>query len=509
MIELTLNQLADITGGRLADVPDPEAVVTAFPEFDSRKITPGGLFIALPGAKVDGHDFAATAVKQGAVAVLAAREVGVPAVVVEPVGKPTGDGANADIYAHDEDGSAAAVVQALGKIASHVTDNLAATGLSIVGITGSAGKTSTKDLVATVLRTDGETVAPPGSFNNEIGHPYTALRADENTKYLVAEMSARGIGHIRHLASIATPSIGVVLNVGTAHLGEFGSRENIAKAKGELVEALPDAAEGGVAVLNADDAFVAAMASRTTARVVTYSASNPPASGASYYATDIELDDVARASFSLHTPGNSPVPVTLQVFGAHQVSNALAAVAVAMESGIPVEQVAAALNAHTNASAHRMDVVTRKDGLTVINDSYNANPDSMRAAVAALAFTTAARRDARSIAVLGEMAELGSDALTSHEQVGVELAKYNVNHLIAVGDSENVRAMVAKAEINGVSTKLARDVYEAAAIVDDIVAQPPAGAHDWANQDAKDVVLLKASNSDALWRVADALLHGE
>lgn len=512
MIELSLQKVADITGGRLVNVADPAVKITAFPEFDSRKVTPGGLFIALPGAQVDGHDFAEKAVEQGAVAVLAAREVDAPAIVVKPTGKPTGDGANADIYAHDEDGSAAAVVAALADIARYVTQELAnkpSGGLRIVGITGSAGKTSTKDLIASVLKTDGETVAPPGSFNNEIGHPYTALRCDEHTKYLVAELSARGIGHIRHLASIAAPQIGVVLNVGSAHLGEFGSRENIAKAKGELVEALPTAEDGGVAVLNADDPFVAAMAPRTQAKVVTYSTANPPASGAQYYATDIVLDDVARASFNLHTPALEVVPVKLQVFGAHQVSNALAAVAVAVESGLSIEQIVQALNGHTNASAHRMDVNTRKDGLTVINDSYNANPDSMRAAVAALGYTSAARPDARAIAVLGEMGELGDDALEAHTNVGHELAKYNVSHLIAVGNSENIQAMVAEAEINGVSTKIARDVAEATALVNEIAATPPVGATRWGTQEAKDVVLLKASNAEALWRVADMLLAGE
>lgn len=237
MIALTLQEIADITGGRLDCVPDPAATVTGFVEFDSRKVTPGGLFLALPGARVDGHDFAEKAVESGAVAVLAARPVGVPAIVVEPTGKVEGDGANADIYANDEDGSAAAVIQALSALARAVTQRLAAEdGLNIVGVTGSAGKTSTKDLIATIFRAAGETVAPPGSFNNEVGLPYTALRCDEHTEYLVAEMSARGIGHIRHLTGITAPKVGVVLNVGTAHLGEFGSRENIALAKGELVE---------------------------------------------------------------------------------------------------------------------------------------------------------------------------------------------------------------------------------------------------------------------------------
>ena len=275
MIALSLAEIAQITGGRLDSVDEPETPVTGFVEFDSRKVTPGGLFVALPGARVDGHDYAHTAVEKGAVAVLAARPVGVPAIVVEPRGRVEGDGANADIYANDVDGSAAAVVEALSALARAVTQRLATEqDLTIVGVTGSAGKTSTKDLIATIFREVGETVAPPGSFNNEIGLPYTALRCDEHTRYLVAEMSARGIGHIRHLTEITAPRVGVVLNVGSAHLGEFGSRENIAQAKGELVEALPSAEAGGVAVLNADDPFVAAMATRTGAKVVYYSTAN-------------------------------------------------------------------------------------------------------------------------------------------------------------------------------------------------------------------------------------------
>ncbi|MDO5031386.1 UDP-N-acetylmuramoyl-tripeptide--D-alanyl-D-alanine ligase [Corynebacterium sp.] len=508
MIALSLSEIAEITGGYLDCVDDPSAQITGFVEFDSRKVTPGGLFVALPGARVDGHDFAVTAIEKGAAAVLAARPVGVPSVVVTPQGRVEGDGANADIYAHDEDGSAAAVVAALSALARAVTQRLSAEhGLNIVGVTGSAGKTSTKDLIATIFRAAGETVAPPGSFNNEIGLPYTALRCDEHTEYLVAEMSARGIGHIRHLTGITAPRIGVVLNVGSAHLGEFGSRENIAKAKGELVEALPGAAAGGVAVLNADDPFVAAMAPRTDAKVVYYSAVGKRGGGpdAQYFATDVELDDVARASFTLHTPGSAPLPVKLQVFGAHQVSNALAAAAAAIELGLSPQLVANALSGHRIASEHRMDVRTRPDGVTLIDDSYNANPDSMRAAIAALAYTAAARPDARSIAVLGEMGELGEDALEAHRKLGEELAKYHVDYLVAVGESENARAMAEAAAARGINTKMCADAAAAASAVDAIVRVAPAGVEHWSSRQAKDVVLVKASNAQRLWLVAEQL----
>ncbi|HJD77895.1 UDP-N-acetylmuramoyl-tripeptide--D-alanyl-D-alanine ligase [Corynebacterium pollutisoli] len=492
MIPLTLAEIAQITGGELTDGADPQARVTGFVEFDSRKVTPGGLFLALPGARVDGHDFAATATEAGAVAVLAARPVGVPAVVVTPTGRSD---SNADIYAHDTDGSARAVVEALAALAHGVVTRLP--DLTVVGITGSAGKTSTKDLVASVLRQAGETVAPPGSFNNEIGHPYTALRCDADTRFLVAEMSARGIGHIAHLAESVPPHIGVVLNVGSAHLGEFGSRENIAQAKGELVEALPDA---GVAILNADDPFVAAMAPRTRARVVTYSTQQR----ADLWADDIRLDDVARASFTLHA-GDTTAPVTLQVFGEHQVSNALAAAAVGIEAGLSVAQVAAGLSAHTNASAHRMDVQTRADGVTVINDAYNANPDSMSAGIAALAYTAAARPHARAIAVLGEMGELGEDAEESHRLLGEQLDRYRVGHLIAVGDNPNSRAMATEARNRGITTEIAHDVDEATRLVDAVLRTRPIEHTGPGNPG--DVVLVKASNALGLWRVAEQLIE--
>lgn len=492
MIALTLEEIAAITGGTLHDVPDPQAQVTGFVEFDSRKVTPGGLFIALPGARVDGHDFADTALTRGAVAVLAARPVGVPAIVVDPVPVPEGD--NADLYANDPDGSAAAVVGALSALAKAVVSRLITDqDLTVVGITGSAGKTSTKDLIASVLRTAGETVAPPGSFNNEIGHPYTALRCDRDTRFLVAELSARGPGHIAHLAQIAPPQIGAVLNVGSAHIGEFGSRQNIARAKGELIESLPTAGEGGVAVLNADDPFVAAMTPRTAAKVVTYSTEG----NADYRASDIRLDDIARASFLLHAPGEPPVPVTLQVFGAHQVSNALAAAAVGIEAGLSLRQVAEGLNAHRTTSAHRMDVSTRSDGVTVINDAYNANPDSMRAGIAALAYTATARPQARSIAVLGEMSELGEGALDAHRALGGELARHHIDHLIVVGAGENCRVMATGAEKRGIPTEIAPDMAAATGRV--ITLLEASASHD--------VVLIKASNAQGLWRVAETLLE--
>src|SRR5689334_4242553 len=284
MIELTVAQIADIVGGRLADISPEQAAatrVTGTVEFDSRAVTPGGLFLALPGARSDGHDFAAAAVGAGAVAVLAARPVGVPAIVVEPA---AAQDTSASVLEFDTDGSGAAVLAALARLAAAVAAQLVDGGLTIVGVTGSSGKTSTKDLLAAVLSPLGEVVAPPGSFNNELGHPWTVLRATTSTDFLILELSARHPGNIAALAAIAPPRIGVVLNVGTAHLGEFGSRQAIADTKAELPQAVP---ADGVVVLNADDTAVAAMAEKTHARVVNVSRAHPD----QLWADNITLDE--------------------------------------------------------------------------------------------------------------------------------------------------------------------------------------------------------------------------
>lgn len=269
------------------------------------------------------------------------------------------------------------MLAALAKLAAEVARRLTAAGLTIIGVTGSSGKTSTKDLLAAVLAPLGEVVAPPGSFNNELGHPWTVLRATPATDYLVLEMSARHPGNIAELAAIAPPQIAVVLNVGTAHLGEFGSRQAIADTKAELPQAIPSS---GVVVLNADDPAVAAMAEGTAARVVRVSRSG----AADVRAEDVTLDALARPGFTLRWDEQS-VPVQLAVHGDHQVSNALCAAAVALQCGADGAQVAAALAAAGPASPHRMAVADRADGVTVINDAYNANPDSMRAGLQALA----------------------------------------------------------------------------------------------------------------------------
>ena len=495
MIELTVAQIAEIVGGRLADITPADAAarrVTGTVEFDSRALTPGGLFLALPGARSDGHDFAAAAVAAGAAAVLAARPVGVPAIVVPPApAGPENIDAHAGVLEHDTDGSGASVLAALGRLAAAVAADLVAGGLRIVGITGSSGKTSTKDLIAAVLSPLGQVVAPPGSFNNELGHPWTVLRATRDTDYLVLEMSARHPGNIAALARIAPPSIAVVLNVGTAHLGEFGSREVIATTKAELVQAVPGA---GVVVLNADDPVVAAMASQTAARVVTVGRSG----GADVRAEDVELDELARPRFTLVAAG-ARVPVTLAVHGEHQVGNALSAAAVALECGARPEQVAAALAAAAPASRHRMEVRTRADGVTVINDAYNANPDSMRAGLQALAVMARGHQQSetrRSFAVLGEMGELGEEAITEHDRIGRLAVRLDVTRLIVVGTGRPMSAMHHGAVMEGSWGSESTPVPDADAALELLRAELRPG----------DVVLVKASNAAGLGALADKLI---
>lgn len=487
MIEMTLREIAVVVGGTLHDAPDPEVRVTGTAEFDSRRIGSGDLFLALPGERADGHDYAAAAVAAGAAAVLAARPVAVPAVVVEP--RRGSVPATSMALAHDADGSGAAVLAALAALARASVERLsAAGGLTVVGVTGSSGKTSTKDLLAAVLAPLGPVVAPPGSFNNELGHPWTALRATADTRFLVLEMSARGVGHIAALAEVAPPRIGVVLNVGTAHLGEFGSREAIARAKGELVEALP---ADGLAVLNADDPNVAAMAARTAARVVRVGLSGD----ADYRASEVRLDEQARATFTLHTPAGS-TEIRLGVHGEHQVGNALAAAAVASECGADLATVAAALSGARAVSERRMDVRTTADGVTVVNDSYNANPDSVRAALKALVtMSRAGERPRRSWAVLGEMAELGEESVLEHDGIGRLAVRLDVDRLVVVGTGRPSRAMHQGAVMEGSwgeESVLVPDIDAAVALLDREV-------------EPGDVVLVKASKSVGLWEVAEHL----
>ncbi len=456
MIPLPLAAIAGITGAELDQVCDPAARVTGPVVIDSRHVTPGALFCALAGERADGHLFADAAMAAGAVAVLASRPVGVPALVV-------GD-----------------VPAAMAALARAVVDRLP--GLVIAGITGSSGKTTTKDLTAQLAEDLGPTVAPPESFNNEIGHPLTVLRADSATRYLVLELSARGPGHIARLCEVAPPAIGAVLCVGHAHAGEFGGVDQVARAKAELPHALPP---GGVALLNADDPRVLAMAAVTSARVVTFGR----AGAAQVRALDVRLDEMGRPSFTLAFPEGS-ARVRLRLVGEHNVSNALAAAALARELGMDVGRAAAGLSAALPRSKWRMDVRDRPDGVTVINDAYNANPEAMAAAISALAVMARGRR---SFAVLGPMHELGGESRHHHEEVGRLAARAGVAGLVVVGEEAAAVLAGAAREAGWRGEPLP---------VPDV---PGALAALRERLEPGDVVLVKASRSAGLERVALAL----
>jgi UDP-N-acetylmuramoyl-tripeptide--D-alanyl-D-alanine ligase len=412
--------------------------------------------VAFPGEKVDGHDYAGVAMAAGAVAVLGSRPVqGVPMLVVPDA------------------------LTALGRLARAVRDRLPR--LTVVGITGSSGKTTTKDLVAQVLAHLGEVVAPAGNFNNELGLPHTVLKATPDTRYLVLEMGARGVGHIRYLCDIARPDIGVVVNVGQAHLSEFGSVERVAEAKSELVTSL---APEGLAVLNADDPRVRAMAKIARGPVVL--AGQAPE--AEVRAEEVILDEHGRASYQLVTAGERAA-VRLGVAGRHQVGNTLLAAAVGRSLGMALPDVAAALGDLGLVSSRRMDVFDRADGVTVVDDSYNANPSSTASALNALAEMG---RNRRTIAVLGYMAELGEYERAGHADVGRLAAELGVDLLLVVGDPAAPIGAGAESVANwGGKSVLVIDQDAAVAVLRDELRPG-------------DVVLIKGSRYRT-WDVADAL----
>jgi UDP-N-acetylmuramoyl-tripeptide--D-alanyl-D-alanine ligase len=471
VIALKLSEIAAVVGGELHG---PDALVSAPAFVDSRLVEHGGLFVAIAGEHVDGHAYAAGAVAAGAAGVLGSRATEVPTVVVDDP------------------------VAALGKLARHVRDALP--GLTVLALTGSQGKTGTKDFLTQVLAAAGETVATAGNFNNELGVPLTVLRAVPSTRFLVVEMGARGIGHISYLCEIARPDIAAVINVGTAHLGEFGSREAIAQAKGEIIEGL---APDGVAVLNADDPLVAAMAPRTQAQVVWWG------QGAADVSFDqVELDELGRpaAGFELTTSaGEQATQARIQLLeiGAHQVLNAAAAAAMALGAGVDAATILTALEQARSLSRWRMEVHDRSDGVTVINDAYNANPDSMHAALDALA-GIGERSGRRTIAVLGEMRELGPDAPAAHAGVGAHAATVGVDVLLVIGEAAAPMLDGAANVTSWSGTAVsAADRAVALAWLRENCTNEAVVARGGA------VVLVKASRGAALELVAEGLLEEE
>ncbi|MBM6400219.1 UDP-N-acetylmuramoyl-tripeptide--D-alanyl-D-alanine ligase [Phycicoccus sonneratiae] len=429
MIPMTLAEVAAATGGRLEGVDDASAVVDGPVVTDSREAGPGGLYVARVGEHADGHDFAAGALAAGCVAALTTRALaGVPCVVVDDT------------------------QEGFARLARAVVDALP--DLAVVGITGSSGKTSTKDVLGSVLGAAGPTVAPVGSYNSEVGVPLTVCRTEPDTRFLVVEMGARGVGHIAYLARMAPPRVGVVLNVGTAHVGEFGSREAIARAKSELPAALP---EHGLAVLNADDPAVRAMAEVTRARVVLVG----EAPDAGVRATDVALDAAGRPSFTVHTSAGTRA-VALGLVGRHHVGNALAVLAVALELGLTLDAACDALEAARALSRWRMEVTERPDGVTLVNDAYNANPDSMHAALEALARMGEGRR---TWAVLGTMLELGAESDALHAGVGADAVAHAVDELVVVGAAAAPLAEGARAAAGGTRVREVPDADAAEALL--------------------------------------------
>ena len=457
MIPLSLQEIATIVEGRVEG--DPDISVTAPATVDSRSVAEGGLFVALPGEHVDGHDFASSAIAAGAAGVLSTRPTGEAGVVV-------GD-----------------ALVALGRLAREVLHRLDAT---VIAVTGSQGKTTTKDLLAAVLGAAGPTVATHGSLNNEIGLPLTVLRADAATRYLVLEMGARGRGHLSYLCDIAQPQVSLVLNVGTAHIGEFGSQEEIARAKSEIVSAL---GEGGTAVLNADDPLVAAMAGLAPGRVVTFGESP----GSTLRLEGLTLDDGGRPGFDV-IEGPDRSHVTLRLVGEHQAFNAAAALAVGTALGLPLADGVRALEEVEGTSKWRMQVLEAEAGITVVNDSYNANPASMRAALKALAAMGSARPDGtRTVAVLGEMLELGESSQDEHDAIGRLAVRLDINQLLVIG--EPARPLHLGASLEGSWGR------------ESVFVPDKEAAATWLRENLRpgDLVLLKASRGVGLEELADVV----
>lgn len=479
MLPISIAKVADICDGKLGSSENSRLEVCGVAS-DNRLVKKGDLFIALPGARVDGNQFAGDALARGAVAILSANKEaacagGASAARIIEVADP---------------------LLAIGKIAQYSLAQLRKKNpnLQVVAVTGSVGKTTTKDLLANLLQERGPVVAPPGSFNNELGLPLTVLSADATTATLVLEMGADRAGNIAYLTHIAPPDIGMVLAVARAHLGEFGGIEKVAAAKAEMLSGIRP---GGIAILNADDKRVAAMAQNSPVLVYFFSAQGEEKNAAqalygvkdgsaSIFASDIK-NNGGRAAFLLHTPSGN-APVNLQLIGIHHINNALAAASAAYQLGISPEKIAQRLSTAFPASRHRMDVQEIGD-ITIIDDSYNANPDSLTAGILALSDIAGSRRK---IAVLGAMLELGEESGMEHKKIGSLLGAEKVAVLYAVGENTDMRLLAESAAQAGVEVKLCADGTEARALLS-------------AESRSGDVILLKGSNGSGIWKIADAL----
>lgn len=488
MIKLSAAQILEATGGTAIGLDGREEQVHAtFATTDSREVETGTLFVAKPGAVTDGHKFVPTAFERGATLALVEREV------VDEQGVPY-----PSIRVPD-------VVLAMGDLARYAIEQMRAQGeLTVVGITGSAGKTTTKDLLAAIFTPEGPTVAPVGSYNSEVGVPLTVFRADESTRYLVIEMGADHVGNIEYLANIARPDHGAILKVGTAHAGEFGGVDNIERTKGELAEGVQP---GGSLSLNADDPRVLRMASRSVAPVTYFGVGEKTDENGQPYeryvaALNLRTTDAGCPEFTLRLPDGSEHEISSRLIGEHHVHNLLAAAAVAYNSGIAGEKIARALNGAAAASKWRMARTDRADGVTVINDAYNANPESMAAALRTLAqlgrtVDPTTGQPHRTWAVLGAMLELGDVSVQEHDHLGRLVVRMNISKLIAVGD-------------------IAKPIYNAAHLEgswgnEATWVQTPQDAAQILRAELRpgDIVLFKSSNGAKLGLLGDEFAFAE
>jgi UDP-N-acetylmuramoyl-tripeptide--D-alanyl-D-alanine ligase len=476
MIDLLSAEIAEITGGRLTSTASADQLIRGV-DTDSRSCETGWLFVAKPGESSDGHHFIGSAMSRGAVLALAEHET------------------------HAEDGSVhpAIIVPdaviAMGHLAAAIVARLkASNSLRVIGITGSAGKTTTKDLLASLLSQLGPTVAPVGSYNGEVGVPLTVFRATSETKYLVVEMGATGVGHIAYLTEMVKPEVGVVLGVGSAHAGEFGGIANIAKAKGEMVESL---SADGLAVLNLDDNLVAAMSSRTNAVVRNFGVQRTnDATAVGVWAQGLEVNAEGHPEFTLVFADHSAHRITSGLIGRHHVTNILAAATVAEYLGVPPAIIAATLQGLGPASRWRMERFERADGVSIINDAYNANPDSMRAALRTLAelgLPDATGKTRRTWAVLGEMLELGDESRHEHDLLGRVAVRMNIKKLLVIGRGAKLAYNSAVLEGSwGDEAYYAEDIEDATQILTE-------------NLLPGDIVLFKSSNGSGLRHLGDAI----
>ncbi|HAL29835.1 MAG TPA: UDP-N-acetylmuramoyl-tripeptide--D-alanyl-D-alanine ligase [Coriobacteriia bacterium] len=466
MLRLSVETLAELTGGELIS-GTPETIINGL-AIDSREVEPGSAFVAFAGERTDGHRFVPDALDRGARVVVVTRD----ADEVREAVAAHGRGETALVAVDD----AYAAIEAL---AAWHRDRLTC---PVIGITGSTGKTTTKDFVRSVLGTTMRVVATSGNRNNELGVPLTVMDAGADTEALVVEMAMRGAGQIAHLCDVARPTAGLVTNVGVSHMEVLGSQEAIASAKGELVQAIP--ADGQVFV-NGDDAWSATLVATASAEVITYGLG----SDADITACDVVVTPAGMPSFTLAMPEGA-AGVTLAVPGKHNVYNALAAAAVGRYLGVPLTGIVRGLEGAT-FSRWRMETFVSASGVTVINDAYNANPTSMRAAIGALQdLPTRGRR----IAVLGDMAELGTLTELAHFELGEEVARSAVDVLVSVGELGRRIADGAKAA--GMPEDVVRpcaNADEASEVIDDVV-------------EPGDTVLVKASRVMGLETVVEGMM---